>query len=254
MLIFGISDIHLEFLPEDNDFSFTNQWPAADVLVLAGDIGSPIRMYKQYKRFLGHVRRTYQTVVFISGNHEYYGCNYDREKVIRLLRALADSTGCHFLHRDSIVVSGVNFIGATLWSIISRDSVGMINDFSQGVFKEQNDYVQEFRRDSEFIQHCLQDTDMPTVVITHHLPSRRLIHGRFKDYDNSAFCSSLLDHVESRNMKLWVCGHTHEYVETTCNGNVIYANPVGYPKEERETQIRYDVHEVKLPSANVSHG
>uniref|UniRef100_A0A6C0CNF9 Calcineurin-like phosphoesterase domain-containing protein n=1 Tax=viral metagenome TaxID=1070528 RepID=A0A6C0CNF9_9ZZZZ len=184
MHIFGISDIHLEFRPEDNDFSFTSKWPAADVLVLAGDIGSPIQRYQQYKRFLEHVKRTYQTVVFISGNHEYYGCNYDRDNVIRLLQTLADSTGCHFLHRDSIVVNSVRFIGATLWSIIrSHES---INDFSQGVFIEQLDYVQEFGRDSEFIQHCLKDTDIPTVVITHHLPSRRLIHDRFRHFDNSS--------------------------------------------------------------------
>lgn len=139
MRIFGISDIHLEFLPDSDGFSFTSKWPSADVLLLAGDIGSPIRAYEQYKRFLEHVKRTYATVIFISGNHEYYGCHYDKESVIRLLQELARSTGCHFLHRESIVVNGVRFIGATLWSIISRESVAMINDFSQGVFRGQND-------------------------------------------------------------------------------------------------------------------
>ena len=244
MRIFGISDIHLEFLPDNDDFSFTSKWPSADVLVLAGDIGSPIKRYDQYRRFLEHVKKKYSTVIFISGNHEYYGCNFDREYVNRLLRQLASGTGCQFLHRESIVVSGVSFIGATLWSIISHESVYMINDFSQGVFEGQIDYVQEFAKDSEFIQRSLKYTSLPTVVITHHLPSRRLIHGRFKDSDNSGFCSNLLDRVELRNMKLWVCGHTHEYVDTICDGRIIYANPVGYPHEKRNTQICLDVYEI----------
>jgi predicted MPP superfamily phosphohydrolase len=85
MRIFGISDIHLEFLPDNDDFSFTSKWPSADVLVLAGDIGSPIKRYDQYRHFLEHVKKAYSTVIFISGNHEYYGCNFDREYVNRLL-------------------------------------------------------------------------------------------------------------------------------------------------------------------------
>ena len=120
----------------------------------------------------------------------------------------------------------------------------MINDFSQGVFEGQTDYIQEFANDSDFIQRSLKNTDLPTVVITHHLPSRRLIHDRFKNFDNSGFCSDLLDRVELRNMRLWVCGHTHEYVDTICDGRIIYANPVGYPHEKRKTEICYDVHEV----------
>ena len=69
MRIFGISDIHLEFLPACDEFTFTRKWPAADVLVLAGDIGSPIGAFDRYKRFLEHVNRTYPTVIFISGNY-----------------------------------------------------------------------------------------------------------------------------------------------------------------------------------------
>lgn len=106
-------------------------------------------------------------------------------------------------------------------------------------------YVREFGIDSDFIKRSLNDTELPTVVITHHLPSRRLIHDRFKGFDNSGFCSSLLDHVELRNMKLWVCGHTHEYVsDTICDGRIIYANPIGYPNEKRTTQICLDVYEI----------
>ena len=119
-----LSDLHLESNPH-----FTARpVPGADVLVLAGDIGS----YQQGSRLeemgvadFGLARFSplpaerggagWPTpVLFLPGNHEYDGLDFDETHT--RLRETCERLGMVWLEQESVVLQGVRFVGSTLWT------------------------------------------------------------------------------------------------------------------------------------------
>jgi len=119
-----LSDLHLESNPH---FSATPT-TGADVLVLAGDIGS----YQSGSKLtalnipdfgLGRFSPLPVAeggagwpvpVFFLPGNHEYDGLDFD-EAHLRL-REACERLGMVWLERETVVLAGVRFIGCTLWT------------------------------------------------------------------------------------------------------------------------------------------
>ncbi len=113
-----LSDLHLEshpgFAPE----------PArdADVLVLAGDIGSyqngsALPLLDDHDFGLGRFspQRGWPTpVLFVPGNHEYDGMDFDAAHA--RLRETCERLGITWLERECTVLQGVRFVGTTLWA------------------------------------------------------------------------------------------------------------------------------------------
>ncbi len=113
-----LSDLHLE----NNPGFMPTPAPGADVLVLAGDIGS----YQNnsalsasgdadfgLSRFSPHKGWPTQ-VLFVPGNHEYDGLDFD-EAHARLQDTCA-RLGITWLEREVVTLGGVRFVGTTLWS------------------------------------------------------------------------------------------------------------------------------------------
>lgn len=116
-----LSDLHLESNP---DFVAV---PAleAELLVLAGDIGSyqqrhdgsvmdepdwGLQRFSPLPQYAGWP----VPVVFVPGNHEYDGLDFD--EVHRDLRATCERLGIRWLEREVWTVGEVRLIGTTLWS------------------------------------------------------------------------------------------------------------------------------------------
>lgn len=75
------------------------------------------------------------------------------------------------------------------------------------------------------------------VVITHHLPSRSLIHPKYltpemKPYNQWFYCD--LDYLFSERIKCWFYGHTHTPSKDVIGGVPLLCNPIGYPGENKE--------------------
>ena len=98
-----MSDLHLEFgvveVPRCT----------ADVVVLAGDIHVG-------DKGLAWAQHTFpeQQVVYVLGNHEYYGNLFHR--LALELAGLARGTNVHVLERGTVEIDGVCFLGCTLWT------------------------------------------------------------------------------------------------------------------------------------------
>ncbi len=255
--IFAISDIHTEFYDSAESVFNSINWPDADILVLAGDVGNPTTKLGVFGRFISLCSKKYGQVIYVPGNHEYYGCNFDRKSVDHLIELTCEMFGVHFLNRKSVVVNGIRFIGDTMWSLINAKSTRLINDFNRGVFAHQVDYVGEFIDGYRFIQKELLESmngselnpkTEPVVVVTHHLPTRRLIHPKFDDYPgNSAFYSDVLDSLKiTPNCLLWFCGHTHEFGITNLPNGKCIANPLGYPGEKRVSSVQTTVYTIDM--------
>src|SRR5687768_17337023 len=111
MRIRVLSDLHCEFEP------YSPPPAAADVVVLAGDIHHAT---KGLDWAAGHFPG--QTVVYVAGNHEYYGESLP--KLTQQLRERAAELGIAFLENDAITIGGVRFLGCTLWTdvqLFNRD-------------------------------------------------------------------------------------------------------------------------------------
>jgi len=116
-----LSDLHLEANP---DFC-PMPHPDADLLVLAGDIGSyqlradgsrmeepdwGLRRFSPRSEYAGWP----VPVVYVPGNHEYDGLDFDEAHAG--LREACERLGLVWLDRTSWLWQGVRFVGATLWS------------------------------------------------------------------------------------------------------------------------------------------
>lgn len=119
-----LSDLHLESNPH---FTATPT-PGADVLVLAGDIGSYQKGSKLTElnipdfglgRFsplpVAQGGAAWPVpVLFLPGNHEYDGLDFDAAHL--RLRETCERLGMVWLERETMVLAGVRFIGCTLWT------------------------------------------------------------------------------------------------------------------------------------------
>jgi predicted phosphodiesterase len=240
-----VSDLHLTVagfeLPETS----------ADVIVLAGDIARPPEACAWAKR-LG------KPVIYVAGNHEFYGGSIDG--TIGALRAHSASTAIHLLETDDLIIDGTRFLGTTLWTDFSivdeaertqarEMAMAMIRDFSRIRAESSaerafspNDSIEIFRRSAAWLERKLDEPfDGPTVVITHHAPSRRSIHPRFAgSLLNACFVSDAERLMGRDRVALWIHGHTHDSCDYVVDGTRVLCNPRGYAKNGVNENAAFD--------------
>ncbi|MER9371162.1 metallophosphoesterase [Mesorhizobium sp. M0491] len=234
------SDLHLEVA----DLRQALAIPDADVCVVAGDL---CRAPANGVFWLAKNIAPAMPCVYVAGNHEFYK-NAIREGLEDGRSAATQFPNVHFLENDSVVIDGVRFVGATLWTdyrIEGHTELAMtyarerMNDHRL-IAKQRNPwqrFVPEtaFRMHREsraFIDSALKADPIETVVVTHHLPHAKSIPPRFMgDLLNAAFASDLSEVIESGRPALWVHGHTHDTCDYRVGSTRILCNPRGYDDE-----------------------
>lgn len=166
----------------------------------------------------------------ILGNHCHYGQPFVAKRFARM-------------------VNGVKIAGATLWTDMGPPETiehtkqllnrGM-NDFRYMLGFTPNRWLEEHDADRRFLREA--DAD---IVITHHAPSFRSVHPRFRAREgtnselfNYGFASASIARVTRdwrRKPKCWIHGHMHDASKYAEKGTAVLANPLGYPGE------RFDV-------------
>lgn len=266
-----LSDLHLELHP---DFRPT---PAlgADLLVLAGDIGSYQAGSRLADADFGLARfsplpqyAAWPTpVIYVPGNHEYDGLDFDETHA--RLRETCERLGMIWLERESVVLGGVRFIGTTLWS--DFDALGDASDSSpRGLaralaargkaFRAANYYLKKaatlrhgavwlaegVREQALLCQAWLRDAlAQPfagdTVVVTHFAPSLRSGDPRYGLAPGTAGFCNALDALLPQ-ARLWLHGHLHCPSDYRQDGCRVVANPMGY--EAKGEQAFFNPHAV----------
>lgn len=228
MKIQFMSDLHLEF---DEMRIPLKQAP---VLVLAGDI----TVGHRNNDWIVECARVFDQVIYINGNHEYYGQKYNKLRVEQR-EFYDDFDNIQFLERDCFEYDGVNFIGATLWSKADPLLGPFMSDFSR-ITMDHNGYRKfspgdawlEHDRAREYIKSACRQ-DVPNVVITHHTPSFQSQGDRYKgrynqDIISTGYCTNILDMFVDKNVHLWIHGHTHHCVDYVESGIRVVSNQRGY--------------------------
>lgn len=244
-----LSDLHLEY--------FANGRPLpdidADVVILAGDI------HRQCEGLSwARARFPDQPIIFVPGNHEFYGTCLPLMREALALEA--KRYDIELLDNRAVTIDGVRFYGTTLWTDFAlyaddptknpthTESKALRNmpDFkivqsSPGVTFTPEASRQLHHQAVTWLESELTEPfDGPKVVVSHHAPLQECIPDQYKGDALSPAFASHLSELMGR-MDLWIHGHVHEPVDVICQGTRVLANPGGYPDEFTLSRFRADL-------------
>ena len=235
-----LSDLHLEFGSKFPKFT-----KKAEIAILAGDIGSPYEDH--YQEFIKYVSREHDKVLVITGNHEYYGELSIEDTENKIKSIVGQYENVYFLQKECHVHNNIKFIGCTLWSKIYNPRwCKYMNDFNK-IPKMTFDKYKELHEDHSLWLHNQLltndnvddnvddnmddnvDNKYKKYVITHHLPSHKLIDKKYsQEYRTNCFFATDIDMT---NSDMWFYGHTHTANNIIINNTLCCCNPGGYPFE-----------------------
>lgn len=245
------SDLHLEFAQNKKVMSKKPIQPAAEILLLAGDI-MPICDIAKHQDFLNYISDYFKITYWLPGNHEYFGSDLAnspisfetsiRSNIVLLnhqVKTLEDNAG------------SIELVFSTLWSSISPNLYEIVSkrmrDFSQIQFKGKNispEAYNQLHQDSvDFLSKSLQTTQSEAnpgqvsktarkMVISHHLPSFMNYPKKHqKDPINTGFASDLDDFIVKMAPKAWIFGHHHFNIPPFfIDKTQLFTNQLGYIK------------------------
>ena len=269
-----LSDLHLEahphFVPEPA--------PGADVLVLAGDVGSYQEGSQLADQDFGLARFSplpqgagWPTpVLFVPGNHEYDAQDFDEAHA--RLRSTCDRLGIAWLERETLVMQDVRFVGTTLWSDFDAladhegsADLGRRLKLREKAFRAANFYLRKTggtRNGEPFLAEAMRDQALlcqqwlaealavpfagPTVAVTHFAPSLLSADPRYGLVPGTAGFCNALDGLLPR-ASLWLHGHLHAPSDYTVRGESgdgspwqcrVVANPLGYARKGEQASFQ----------------
>lgn len=244
--IWILSDLHLR-QRDALDLVKPFTMPEADVCVVAGDV---CERYNLSLNWLAKVVRPRMPVVFVMGNHEYYGAALQTAR--RNAAMLAKSLGIALLDNTSVEIDGVRFAGAPLWTdfalfagddrkaavskamALARVSMA---DYGETSFLDYDRFRQMSPEDTvamheetiAWLDAEMAGRSIQTVVVTHHAPHPGSVHARYaSDEVTPAFVSDLSQMIRRWRPQLWIHGHVHSSFDYVVGDTRIVCNPRGY--------------------------
>ena len=229
-----VSDLHTEYESYPSSTNYSDIGKNADIIVLAGDIGTGTNALPLISRLAKD-----KPVVYVLGNHEFY-----RHNVGQVYKDWHDHAAgipnLHVLQNETADIYGIRFIGATLWTNLAEGrDIGaakyLMNDYNRIEDWTPRRSMLEFEISKNFIQQELKratQVEQPTVVVTHHLPTFQAIHPDYQSQSgiNSSFASDLEAIILDHQPLLWIFGHTHKSMNFTIGQTRLLCNPRGYPQ------------------------
>ncbi len=226
------SDLHLEF----KDFELPSG--EADVIVLAGDIhvgdaGIDWAMQQIPDK----------PVLYVLGNHEYY--QHNLPALCESMQQKVKNSNIHVLENDAIIINGIRFLGCTFWTdynlyqdvpFSTLYAMNALADYraisTETGLLVPEDTIKLHNHSKAWLIEQLSDTEIPTVVITHHAPAKPSIDKRYIDDPlTPAFVSELDRLVAHSGARLWIHGHTHFACQYRLGNTDVICNARGYPGE-----------------------
>ncbi len=268
-----LSDLHLEVHPH----WVAQAAPEADLLVLAGDIGSYQSGSLLPDPDFGLTRFSPKNgwptpVLFVPGNHEYDGLDFAATHA--RLRETCERLGIGWLEREVITWANpqgqpVRFVGTTLWSdfdalgplpgTAGSATAGLLTQQLKArdtAFRAANYYLKKTGTTlhgepvlaptvrelalvcQDWLARALaQPFAGSTVVVTHFAPSLLSADPRYGLTPGTAGFCNALDHLLPF-AQLWLHGHLHAPSHYLKNGCRVIANPLGYARKNEQAAFQ----------------
>ena len=269
-----LSDLHLESNPNFKAMPT----PGADLLVLAGDIGSYQTGSKLTELGITDFGLTRFSplpvsqggagwpvpVVFLPGNHEYDGLDFKLAHA--RLRETCERLGMIWLERETTFMHGVRLIGCTLWT--DFDALAGLNPQSAGdplsqqlkarekAFRAANFYLkkhhafrqgkpmlaEEVRKEGlksqQWLRQALATSFDGPTVVITHFAPSLL--SADPRYGLNPGTAGFCNGLDDLlpAVRLWLHGHLHCPSDYMKQGCRVVANPLGYAKKGEQDGYR----------------
>ena len=234
------SDLHREMMgPLDwEDLLQTTFKGEADLLVLAGDLVPLLDSRTAIPVFKPFCER-YQTVMYVPGNHEYYGTSpYNAGSVLGSVQdafknlIILKNNECLVNNRPT---GTHRFFGGTMWFEDLPTNYRwrkQLNDFRQ--IRDFEPWV--YNNNRNFREIGARAIERDTIVVSHHLPSMGSVNEKYRtrngmDSLNAFFVSIMDELIREKQPKLWIHGHTHMACDYKIGDTRVICNPIGYAFE-----------------------
>lgn len=208
------SDLHLEYIESDDIDPLDFITPSADILILAGDIGSFYRM-EQLSLFMERLSDKFKVIIYVPGNHEWYTVKNIQplewdELEKRMYELGRKIKNLHVLFRKSIRIGNICIAGATLWS----QPKCKVPPFIVRVHNMRTyDYVKQHKLDLSYIKDMMKyskKNNFKLLVVSHHPPTEKVLEGANKRRKFISLYATDLDYLlDKEYVNTWVCGHVH---------------------------------------------
>jgi Icc-related predicted phosphoesterase len=240
-----VSDLHLEMCKSEDDIPILG---SGDVLILGGDILCA-RHFKSngelstfYKKFLDTCSKNFTHILYVLGNHEAYGYNY--EGTFKVIRDNVPDN-CTVLENESKTIGDWTFLGCTFWTnfrnanpIEMFDAQQCMSDYNTiritPKYRKLNpdDTLQFNTKSKDYLLNTLKGLEDDNVwILTHHAPSNQSIHENYKHSGilNGAYVNNLDGMIMAHpQIKVWSHGHVHNNFDYMIDGCRVVCNPRGY--------------------------
>jgi len=176
--------------------------------------------------------------LYVPGNHEYYGGHLSH--TLQKMRLIGGER-VRVLHRDEVIIGGVRFLGATMWTdfaatgnppMASLSAQHAMNDFRQ--IRTENyrrirpaDLLEQSVKTRDWLCGKLAESFAgPTVVITHHAPSLRSLQDgpHAGTHMDAAYANRWEDLMGGEALALWLHGHCHSAADYEVAGTRVVCN------------------------------
>jgi len=204
----------------------------------------------------------------VAGNHDFYNLGFHQTRmfdknfdaiwpdpktvneIIEHYKRWSTANGITFLHRNSVKIDGVTFVGVTGWHdyraghpYSTDEQIAVwyqcLNDTQ--IYWQKNGVVDHRFpldagiKDVSSLQHMLDKSSGPVVIITHHVPHTKLCwqqpHNRIWTMLHGSFANTRMEKVKDQKIRYWVYGHTHNRGMTDIDQITYVCNAKGYRGE-----------------------
>lgn len=238
-----VSDLHLEMCDRGDGVPNLGE---GEVLILGGDIlcarhlKSDGVLKKVYDDFLNECAQNFNHVLYIAGNHESYGYNYEGSWNVLRENLPKNIT---LLENQYVKIEDWIFYGCTLWTNFRNENPlemmnasQCMNDYRAIRITEKyrklnpNDTLLMHKQSMKIMTDCLTEFQNEKFwILTHHGPSYQSVHQKYKNDCNGAYVTDLDDFILDRSqIKYWSHGHTHESFDYKIGDCRVVCNPRGY--------------------------
>lgn len=249
------SDLHLEYAENKRTLLKKPILPAAEILLLAGDI-MPLSDLHLHQDFLNYISDHFKFTYWLPGNHEYFGSDLadwpsSFEEKIRPNILLLN----HKVKKQETAGAAVELLFSTLWSNIPLECNEIVlkrmQDFKRIKQNGENFtplfYNQRHQEACTFLAQNLghnkdelpvnKEQERPTlkIIITHQVPSfinYPIQHQR--DPIKVCFASDLDALILNTAPNYWIYGHHHVPIQAFKIGDTtMCTNQLGYVKHRK---------------------